>query len=26
MTYYDLQDGHLKPVREPATDEPEVAS
>ena len=25
MTYYDLQDGHLKPVREPATDEPEVA-
>lgn len=26
MTYYDLQDGHLQPVREVATNEPEVAS
>ena len=26
ITYYDLQDGHLTPVREVATNEPEVAS
>lgn len=26
MTYYDLADGHLMPVREVATHEPEVAS